>query len=133
MRLFSHSAMRWLAVRLKAFGPRLDSAGHGIGSLLMKSEDLLLRTLELFSPLRIASAFTGVSVLILGLLTSDTVDGRVADSDALLELREACGLLAMSHASHVSLSLDVIEDTLDGDFVCRAAAPAFLTVAGEAF
>ena len=118
MRLFSHSDMRWLAVLRSALGPRLDSAGQGIGSFLALSSE--------------PAAFLGVldsvdlvaSELCRGLVAFETVEGSVVESEAALDDR---GLVS-SQVSHASFSLDVTEGSFDGDVECFDAFPdaAFL-------
>jgi len=89
VKLFSHSDIKWLAVRLRVAGPNLLSAGQGIGSFF--------------------------SIVRFGLAASETVDASVVASDVALEERESFGL--SSQVSHVSV-VDVTDPaTDDGDFM----------------
>ena len=98
-------------MRLSALGPKFDNTGQGMGSFFVLLSEVFL----LVSP--------GVSKLTLGLVALEMVVAALDDD------RVVCGLLS-SQLSQASFSLDVREDTLEGDLACRGDAPAFLTVAG---
>lgn len=107
--------MRCVAVRRRAFGPRLDNAGQGIGSCFLGSAPDVGGMPVLF----------WTSVLVLG-LALDTVDGCVVESDTALEALEPCGLVS-SQVSHSSLSIEARGDAVAGADLGLPVLPGFLT------
>ncbi len=124
VRLFSHSAIRWLAVRFRALGPKVASAGQGSGSFLVLSEGL-------FRGLGVQSSVFVSSELVRGLVRFDAEEGTVLVSDGMLDVLEPCDC-GLSQVSQASLSLEAVEDTFDTDFAWRTAGLTFFVLTGVA-
>ena len=73
-----------------------------------------------------------MSVLLLGLVAPDAVEGTVVDSDAALDGSEPGGLPS-SHASHASFSIEFTDSAFDGESECCKVVARFLLGAGEGF